>query len=174
MLLKIVRPSEFYELIQSRTSKAIAPAVQGRAWRLAVILSDEETALKKTRFAKSIAEEINAPDKTQNFISLANALVHASNSENYHEFFNDYAVVCKEAHAFAHEQRRVKLLELKRMRKKERLYFYPHVGRNPNMKFFVLLLAGHKRDEGTPTSVANHCESQVSQLLNCTNLKVLE
>jgi hypothetical protein len=174
MLLKIVRPSELYELIQRRTSTAIAPASHGKAWRMAVILSGEETVLKKTRFAKSIAEEIDAPDKVQNFITLANALVHASNSENYHQFFNDYPVACKEAHAFTHERQRVKILELKRMRKKERLYFYAHVGRNANMKFFVPLLAAHKRDEGTPTSIADHCESQVSQLLNSTNLKVLE
>lgn len=174
MLLRIVRPAELYDLAYGRASKAVAPTSHGKAWRLATIMTGEDNSLKKTRFAKSIAEEINAPDKLQNFITLLNALVYASNHDNYHEFFSGYSTICKEAHHFTYERQRVKVLELKRVRKKERLYFYPYVGREVDMKFFIPLLAAHKRDEGTPAAVADHCESQICQLLNSPKLTVLE
>lgn len=173
-VLKLVGLSAILEQVKPGLAKAIAIPAVGSVWRVCIALSDDDATIQKSKFFKSIKDEIDDSSKRATFVQLVTALGHASNLDNYHAFFGDGGVECKEAHAFQHNGSRIKILELKRHRKKERLYFFPLITQN-SMRIFVPLLAYHKRDETTPAQVANSCQTQVAKLLNAgTTLQVME
>jgi hypothetical protein len=164
-VLKLVGLASILEQTKKGLSKALGgQKAVGGVWRICTPLPDGQGAVQKSRFFKSITEDIDDATKIGTFVQLVSAIGSASNLENYHDFFRNGGVECKEAHSFNHKGQRVKIYELKKHRKKERLYFATFSAKG--MRFFVLLLAHHKKDETTPKHISTHCETQISQLLN--------
>jgi len=156
-------------LILEHAKKGLSKALGGHkatseVWRICTPLSDGDVTVQKSKFFKSITEDIDDASKLKTFVQLVSALASASTVENYHEFFRGIAVECKEAHGFNHRGTKVKIFELKRLRQKERLYFFPLSAKG--MRFFIVLLAHHKKDETTPKNVANYCEAQAIQFID--------
>lgn len=165
MILKQVTIDAIYSHVQRNAEKALTPGLAfGKAWSVCTPVTDEVSDMTKTKFFKSIASDIKDDiQKRKNFIDLVRGLYEASNLENFKEYYDIQTnTECKEAFSFDYGGKKIKVLEVKNRRKKERLYFY--CGSLKNGKHCILLLAAHKRDETTPESVKNHCEDQLKDI----------
>lgn len=160
MLLKQVTIDAIYRHTQSGAEKALPPGrTYGKVWDVCTPVGPD-TELPKSKFFKSITSDI-ADDivKKKNFFDLVLGIFNASNFDNFREFYSESTTHFKEAHAFDYGGHKIKIHEVKNLRKKERLYIY--CGELFGKKRCVLLLAIHKKDENTPDSVKNYCEDQV-------------
>jgi len=165
MLLKQVSINAIYSHTQKGADRALTPGrVFGKVWDVCTPVG-VDVDLPKSKLFKSITDEI-ADDihKKKNFFDLVNGVFEASNIENFREYYGESTTSqFKEAHSFEYGGRKIKIHEVKNLRKKERLYIY--CGELLNKKRCLLLLAIHKKDETTPEYVKNYCETQVKEFL---------
>lgn len=162
MILKQVAIGSIYSHVKKGADKQLTPGVSyGKQWCVVTPVVSDSADLTKTKLFKSITDEISDDiQKSKNFLNLVRGIYEASNAENFKNYYDiDTGTICKEAHSFEYNGKKIKVLEVKNKRKKERLYFY--CGLMGKDKRCILLLALHKRDETTPDSVKTSCEDQL-------------
>ncbi|MBV7543729.1 hypothetical protein [Acidovorax sp. sic0104] len=168
MLLKQVTIDAIYSHTQKGAERALTPGRSyGKVWDVCTP-AGTDVDLSKSKFFKSITADISDDvGKKKNFFDLVNGVFEASNIDNFREYYSESTTTqFKEAHAFDYGGRKIKIHEVKNLRKKERLYIY--CGELAGKKRCVLLLAIHKKDETTPENVKTYCEDQVKEFLKHT------
>ena len=158
--LKQVQLASILNHMVKGAGRAIAAeATERQVWQTCTPVADAKVEIVKSKFFKSISDDIDDASKRANFSHILLGLYAACKCEKFTDYFSNTNIACKEAHSFKFNSHNIKIYELKVTRKKERLYFY--YGDINNAKTCILLQGHHKRDETTPSNIKNYCESTI-------------